>query len=66
MYDEYGFTKNERSKFYGPDARTHQPVYLDAEVLDYVSARAKAKGVALNVLINDLLKKHIALIEEGQ
>lgn len=63
MRDEYDFSKGERGKFYDPKAKVHLPLYLDAEVLDYFSARAKAKGVELNVLVNDLLKKDIALIE---
>ncbi|MGL6161393.1 hypothetical protein [Microbulbifer sp.] len=63
MRDEYDFSKGERGKFYDAGAKVHLPLYLDAEVLDYFSARAKAKGVELNVLVNDLLKKDIALIE---
>ncbi|WGO99610.1 hypothetical protein QFX18_05975 [Saccharophagus degradans] len=39
------------------------PVYLEADVLDYFSAKAKSKGVELNTMINDLLKKDIVLIE---
>lgn len=47
------------------DRIIHQlPVYLDAEVLDYFAAKAKAKGEELNRMVNDLLKKDIALIEE--
>ncbi len=34
-----------------------------ADVLDYFSAKARSKGVELNTMINDLLKKDIALIE---
>ncbi len=45
------------------NAQTHLPVYLDAEVLDYFAVKAKAKGVDLNTIANDLLKKDIALIE---
>ena len=36
---------------------------LQAEVLDYFAEKAKAKGVELNALVNDLLKKDIASIE---
>jgi hypothetical protein len=32
-------------------------------VLDYLSARAKAKGTTLNDLVNQLLKKEIDIIE---
>jgi predicted HicB family RNase H-like nuclease len=63
MRDEYDFSKGERGKFYNPDAQFNLPVYLEAEVLNYLTAKAKAKGVELNTLVNDLLKKDIDLIE---
>lgn len=64
MREEYDFSKGERGKFYNPDATMNLPVYLDADVLEYFSAKAKAKGVELNWMVNELLKKDIALIEE--
>lgn len=63
MREEYDFSKGERGKFYKPNAKINLPVYLDSEVLDYFSERAKAKGVELNTMVNDLLKKDMALIE---
>ena len=65
MREEYDFSKGERGKFYKPDATINLPVYLDNDVLDYLlaKAKAKAKGVELNTMVNDLLKKDIALIE---
>lgn len=63
MRDEYNFSKGKRGKFYKPNAKKNLPVYLDTEVLDYFSEKAKAKGIDLNKMVNDLLKKDIALIE---
>ena len=63
MRDEYDFSKGERGKFFNPNAKKNLPVYLEAEVLDYFAAKAKAKGIELNIMLNDLLKKDIALIE---
>jgi hypothetical protein len=63
MREEYDFSKGERGKFYNPDAVLNLPVYLDAEVLDYFTAKAKDKGVELNRMVNDCLKRDIALIE---
>jgi hypothetical protein len=63
MRDEYDFSKGERGKFYSPNAQFNLPLYLDADVLNYFTAKAKAKGVELNTLVNDLLKKDIDLIE---
>jgi len=42
-----------------PAARDNLPVYLDAEVQAYFSARAKARGVDVGQLVNELLKKDI-------
>ncbi|MCU7944724.1 MAG: hypothetical protein KZQ87_18805 [Candidatus Thiodiazotropha sp. (ex Cardiolucina cf. quadrata)] len=63
MRDEYDFSKGERGKFYNANAKYNLPLYLEADVLDYFSAKAKAKGIELNTLVNDLLKKDIDLIE---
>jgi len=63
MREEYDFSKGERGKFYNASAQKNLPVYLDADVLDYFSVKAKAKGVELNKMVNELLKKDIALIE---
>ncbi|MCU7859736.1 MAG: hypothetical protein KZQ86_07860 [Candidatus Thiodiazotropha sp. (ex Lucinoma kastoroae)] len=63
MRDEYDFSKGARGKFYNPNAQFNLPLYLEADVLNYFTAKAKAKGVELNTLVNDLLKKDIDLIE---
>ena len=63
MREEYDFSRGERGKFYNPDAQVNLPVYLEAEVLDYLSVKAKARGVELNQMVNELLKKDIDLIE---
>jgi len=63
MKQEYDFSKAQRGKFYHPEAKINLPVYLDDEVKDYLSERAKAKGIGLGDMVNDLLKKDIALIE---
>ena len=64
MRDEYDFSKGVRGKFYNPNAKHNIPVYLDSEVLDYFAEKAKTKGVELDAMLNELLKKDIALIEE--
>jgi len=44
MREEYDFPQGERGKFYHANATMHCPVYLDTEVLDYLSAKAEARG----------------------
>lgn len=63
MREEYDFSKGKRGQFFNKEAKLNMPVYLDDEVLDYFASKAKLKGVDLNVMINDMLKKDIALIE---
>lgn len=66
MKDEYDFSQGTRGKFYRKDASIDLPVYLEPEVRGYLAERAKAKGVEINKLVNDLLKRDIALIETAK
>jgi len=66
MKDEYDFSKAERGRFYRAEAVLAPPVHLDPEVLAFLSARAKARGVSLSALANALLKKDIELIEAAE
>jgi hypothetical protein len=66
MRDHYDFSKAERGKFYRPDAKLNLPIYLDEDVREYFSLKAASKGMELDVLVNDLLKKDIALIEAAK
>jgi hypothetical protein len=66
MKSEYDFSKAERGKFYRKDAALDLSVYLEAEVRNYLTERAKAKGVEVNELVNDLLKRDIELIEAAK
>jgi hypothetical protein len=44
-------------------AELNIPIYLEQEVLGYLMERAEAKGVEVGELVNDLLKRDIALTE---
>ncbi len=63
MPAEIDFSKGTRGKFFHPGAKLNLPVYLDDQVQSRLAALANAKGVDFSVLINDLLKKDIELIE---
>ena len=64
--DEYDFSSGQRGRFYRQDAILVPPVHLDPQVLAFLTARAKARGISLNQLVNDLLKKDIELIEAAE
>jgi hypothetical protein len=66
MPAEIDFSKGTRGQFFRANARLSLPVYLDADVQDYLSARAKARGIGVDQLVNDLLKKDIELIEAAR
>lgn len=66
MPAEIDFSKGTRGKFLKPGARLDLPVYLEAEVQAYLAARAKARGIEVGQLVNELLKKDIELIEAAR
>ena len=66
MKDEYDFSNAERGRFYRQGAVLAPPVHLDADVLAFLAARAAARGMSLNELVNALLKKDIELIEPAE
>lgn len=66
MPSEIDFSGGQRGKFFKPGAQINTPVYLDAEVQKYLSARAQAKGIDIASLVNSLLKKDIELIEAAK
>jgi hypothetical protein len=62
MKDEYDFSNAERGKFYRPNLRLIPPLRLEPEVLDFLATRAQQRGVTLNELLNQLLKKDMEMI----
>ena len=63
MPAEIDFSKGTRGKFFKAGVRLNLPVYLEAEVQAYLADRAKARGIEVAQLVNELLKKDIELIE---
>jgi hypothetical protein len=66
MKEKYDFSQGQRGQFYNPDAVFKEPVYLDEEVQNYLTARADSKGIGLSDLVNSLLRKDIELIEAAK
>lgn len=66
MPGEIDFSKGVRARFFKPGTRLDVPVYLEAEVQDYLAARANARGIEVAQLVNELLKKDIELIEASR
>jgi hypothetical protein len=53
----------DRGKFFRPGASLESLVYLDEPVRAYLSKKAAHKGISLNDLVNDLLRREIEIIE---
>ena len=63
MPAEIDFSNGKRGQFHKTGVQLNFPVYLEQQVQRTLAALANAKGVDFSVLINDLLKKDIELIE---
>lgn len=63
MPAEIDFSEGSRSHFFVAETRSNLPVFLDADILAYLSARAEARGIDVVQLVNELLRKDIELIE---
>ena len=66
MKREYDFSEAVRGKFSAPTERLIPPVHLEPAILDYLMARAEARGTSLDELVNRLLQKDIELIEAAK
>ena len=63
MPAEIDFTGAKRGKFYQADSTLNLPVYLETQVQARLTSLASTKGMDLSVLVNELLRKDIELIE---
>lgn len=63
MPAEIDFSSGTRGRFFQPGAGIRLPVFLDPEVMDYLTHRANAKGIDVAQLVNELLRKDIELIK---
>jgi len=66
MPAEIDFSNGARGKYFKAGARLNLPVYLEAEIEDYLTVRAKARGIEVAQLVNELLRKDIELIEAAR
>jgi hypothetical protein len=63
MKDHYDFSVAERGKFYRADAEFHFPVYLEPDVNDFLTRLAEQKKVAVDELVNELLRADMNIIQ---
>jgi len=63
MKKEYDFSKGEKGKFYRPNAEFYLPVYLGQDTMDALSRYSKVKGIDVATIVDEWLKKDIAIVE---
>ena len=63
MKEEYDFSEGERGKFYHNDAEFDLPIYLEPDVAAFLRKIAIKKGVDIESVVNDWLRKDMAFIE---
>jgi len=63
MKREYGFSNAMRGKFYRKGAELRLPIYLDSAMRKRLEHIAKKRGKPVGDLVNQLLKKQLAVVE---
>jgi hypothetical protein len=63
MKEEYDFSGGERGKIYHADADLDIPIYLDPDVAAFVQKVAAKKGVDVETIVNDWIRKDMAFLE---
>jgi hypothetical protein len=60
---EVDFSKGVRGKFYRNGMKLRIPVYLEEKLLGSLGEIAQRKGMKLDDLVSDVLKKELAIVE---
>jgi hypothetical protein len=64
MKREYDFSKAVRGKFYRKGAELRLPIYLDPKLHSKLERLARKKGKDVGEMVNQLLRKDVAVLEE--
>ena len=62
MKDEYDFSNAEQGKFYIPPEEIQVPIYLDQDIVRFLSQKCESESLNLQELVNDLLRKDIEIV----
>lgn len=64
MKKEYNFSKGERGKFYRKNVKLNIPIYLEPDVRKFVENIASKKGMDVETIVNNMIKRNIQLVKE--
>jgi len=62
MKKEYDFSKGERGKIFKPNIELNLPIYLDKTTMETLLKFSKEKGVDVEDIITDWIKKDISIV----
>lgn len=60
---EIDFSKGVRGKFYRPGMKLRIPVYLEETMLGSLVEIAERRGINLDDLVSDLLRRDLAMVD---
>lgn len=63
MKKEYDFSKGERGKFYHPEVRLNLPIYLDADIAEFLEMYAKQKQTDVQTVVNEILRRNKEMLQ---
>ncbi len=63
MKKEYDFSKGTRGRFHTRGAELRVPVYLDADTAGFLRKVATERGIEVERIVNDWIRKDIELIK---
>jgi hypothetical protein len=64
MKREYDFSKAVKGKFFRPGLKLRLPIYVDIELQEQLQRLATQRGLGVDEIASQLLKKEVELIEE--
>ncbi|MEC9359949.1 MAG: CopG family antitoxin [Pseudomonadota bacterium] len=56
----------ERGKFYRPGSAQQIPIYLDTDLMEFLSQRAERRQIDTETLVNELLRNDVELIKAAE
>lgn len=59
MKKEYDFSTGERGKFFSPNAKLYQPIYIESELMEALEQLAQKQNVEIGAIVNEWLKRDI-------
>jgi predicted DNA-binding ribbon-helix-helix protein len=60
---EIDFSKGVRSKFYRPGMKLRIPIYLEETLLGSLAEIAERRGMNVDDLVSDLLRRDLAIVD---